>query len=160
MSPVTKRTIAHVLTTGVVVAALVGCATTTGSASPAAATQPAAQSAAQSAAESAARPAPGTASTAGCGGDLPAAAGSVEVAARLVDGRVEPAPQRVDVALGATVVLRVEVDTPAEVHVHGYDRAAVAAPGAPACLEVVTDVPGVFEVEAHPDTLLLQLAVR
>jgi hypothetical protein len=157
MSPVTKRTIAHVLTIGVVVAALAGCAaTTTGSASPAAAPRPAARSAA----ESAARPAPDTASAAGCGGDLPAAAGSVEVAARLVDGRVEPAPQRVDVALGATVVLRVEVDTPAEVHVHGYDREAVAAPGAPACLEVVTDVPGVFEVEAHPDTLLLQLAVR
>jgi hypothetical protein len=64
------------------------------------------------------------------------------------------------VTLGAHVVLRVETDTPTEIHVHGYDVSADAAPGTPACLEVVTDAPGVFDVEAHPDTLLLQLAVR
>jgi hypothetical protein len=84
----------------------------------------------------------------------------VEVAARLVEGRVDPAPRRVDVALGAPVVLRVEADTPTEVHVHGYDREADAAPGTPACLEFVADVPGLFEVEAHPHTLLVQLTVR
>jgi hypothetical protein len=97
----------------------------------------------------------------GCAGDLPASAPPVEVAARLVGGRVEPSPTRVDVALGSPVVLRVEADAPAEVHVHGYDRAADAAPGSPACIDLVADVPGVFEVESHPDhTLLLQLAVR
>jgi hypothetical protein len=84
----------------------------------------------------------------------------VEVTARLVDGRVDPAPRRVDVARGTPVVLLVEVDAPTEVHVHGYDREAGAAPGAPARIAFTADVPGVFEVEAHPETLLLQLAVR
>jgi hypothetical protein len=79
---------------------------------------------------------------------------------RFVDGRVEPAPDRVDVPLGSTVVLRAEVDAPAEIHVHGYDVMADAEPGEPACLEVLADTPGVFDVEAHPETLLLQLAVR
>jgi hypothetical protein len=95
-----------------------------------------------------------------CTGGPASAVAPVEVAARLLDGRVTPAPHRVDVAVGAPVVLRVEADTPTEVHVHGYDREAEAAPGAPACLGFVADVPGLFEVEAHPDTLLLQLAVR
>lgn len=89
-----------------------------------------------------------------------AAVAPVEVGVRLVDGRVDPFPGRVDVALGSTVVLRVETDIPAEIHVHGYDHSADAVPGAPARIEFVADVPGVFEVEAHPDTLLLQLAVR
>ncbi|MFI8523876.1 hypothetical protein ACIGB8_05500 [Promicromonospora sukumoe] len=84
----------------------------------------------------------------------------VEVEVRFADGRVEPAPGRVEVPLGSTVVLRAEVDTPAEIHVHGYDVAADAAPGDPVCLEVLADTPGVFDVEAHPETLLLQLAVR
>jgi hypothetical protein len=96
----------------------------------------------------------------GCTGQPISAVPPVEVSARLLQGRVTPAPWRVDVALGAPVVLRIEADTPTEVHVHGFDRLAEAAPGAPACLEFVADVPGVFEVEAHPHTLLLQLAVR
>lgn len=88
--------------------------------------------------------------------DLP----PVEVAVRFLDGRVEPAPDRVEVPLGSTVVLRAEVDTAAEIHVHGYDVMADAEPGEPVCLEVLADTPGVFDVEAHPETLLLQLAVR
>jgi hypothetical protein len=103
---------------------------------------------------------PMAAPAAGCASTLTTAMPPVEVAARLVEGRVDPAPRRVDVTLGAHVVLRVEADTPTEVHVHGYDREADAAPGTPACLEFVADVPGMFEVEAHPHTLLVQLAVR
>jgi hypothetical protein len=111
----------------------------------------------------AAEPAPDTdpAAVVGCTGQPIPGGSPVEVTARLVDGRVEPPPSRVDVALGAPVVLRVEAGAPAEVHVHGYDAAADAAPGAPACLQFVADLPGVFEVESHPDhTVLLQLAVR
>lgn len=111
----------------------------------------------------AAEPVPdtGPAPVAGCAGEPILRVSPVEVTARLVEGRVEPPPSRVDVALGAPVVLRVEAGAPAEVHVHGYDAAADVAPGAPACLQFVADVPGVFEVESHPDhTLLLQLAVR
>jgi hypothetical protein len=138
---VARRRIAHVLAAGVVAAALTGCAGPT----PAAA---------------APAPRPDPAQVAGCVGDLTTAAAAVEVAARVVEGRAEPPPQRIDVVLGAPVVLRVEADTPTEVHVHGYDRVADAAPGAPACLEFVADVPGMFDVEAHPHTLLVQLAVR
>jgi hypothetical protein len=135
-------------------AALTGC----GAGDPAAGAAPAVEvpSIASSTSEANAE-----APAAGCAGDLPASAPPVEVAARLVGGRAEPSPTRVDVALGSPVVLRVEADAPAEIHVHGYDRAADVAPGAPACIDLVADVPGVFEVESHPDhTLLLQLAVR
>lgn len=97
---------------------------------------------------------------AGCTGELTGDVPPVEVDVRFVDGAVEPDPGRIDVPLGATVVLRAEVDTPAEIHVHGYDVAADAVPGEPACLEVLADTPGVFDVEAHPETLLLQLAVQ
>jgi hypothetical protein len=153
---VPPRRIAHVLAAGVLAATLTGCgAPTPGWASPAAgpatATTPAAAAPA---------PRPDPAQVAGCAGGLTTATATVEVAARVVEGRAEPAPQRIDVVLGAPVVLRVEADTPTEVHVHGYDRVADAAPGAPACLEFVADVPGMFEVEAHPHTLLVQLAVR
>jgi hypothetical protein len=144
-----SRTIAHRFAAGIVLAALSGCATpSTTSAS--AGESPSATG------QRAAAPAP----VAGCTGELTGAVPPVEVATRLSDGRVDPAPQRVEVALGTPVVLRVEVDAPAEVHVHGYDRLAEATPGAPACLEIVADVPGVFDVEAHPDVLLVQLAVR
>ncbi|WP_369373057.1 hypothetical protein AB1046_05260 [Promicromonospora sp. Populi] len=97
---------------------------------------------------------------AGCSGDLTTDIPPVEIDVRLVDGQVEPAPDRVEVPLGTTVVLRAEADAPAEIHVHGYDVAGEAAPGEPACLEVLADTPGVYDVEAHPETLLLQLAVR
>ncbi len=96
----------------------------------------------------------------GCTGSPITAATVVEVTTRFADGRAEPAPRRHDVAAGATVVIRAQVDTPAEIHLHGYDRMAEATPSAPACLEFVADVPGVFELEAHPKVLLAQLAVR
>ena len=110
-------------------------------------------------------PVTGSAPVAGCTGEPISVVAPVEVAARLSDRRVEPAVQRVDVPWNAPIVLRVEVDTPVIVHVHGYERMADAAPGAPACLEFVADVPGLFEVYAHPvpeapETLLVQLAVR
>jgi hypothetical protein len=142
------RTTIPLLAAGVVAAAwLTGCAADdAGPATPPPVTAPA--------------PVTASAPVAGCTGEPISAVPPVEVSARLLDGRVTPAPWRVDVELGAPVVLRIEADTPTEVHVHGFDRLAEAAPGAPACLEFVADVPGVFEVEAHPHTLLLQLAVR
>jgi hypothetical protein len=85
---------------------------------------------------------------------------SLEVNVRLADGVVDPAPDRVEVPLGTTVQIRVEVDSATEIHVHGYDVGADAEPSVPVCLEVQADTPGVFDVEAHPETLLLQLAVR
>ncbi|MEV0109893.1 hypothetical protein AB0H42_26630 [Nocardia sp. NPDC050799] len=79
---------------------------------------------------------------------------------RLTRGRADPKPQRVDVARDVTVVIRAETDTPAEIHLHGYDRLAEATPAQPACLEFVAEKSGLFEVEAHPGVLLVQLAVQ
>jgi hypothetical protein len=138
-----KRTIAHVLAAGLTATVLAGCAVST------------------------AGTATGSAPVAGCGGGISAAQAPVAIGASLHGGQVHPAPQRVDVPLGAPVVIRVDVDVAVMVHVHGYERMADALPGVPACLEVVADVPGVFEVYAHPvatgsdaETLLFQLAVR
>ena len=88
------------------------------------------------------------------------APGTVEVVAAVEDGRAEPAPHRVEVPLGSPVLVRVAADVPAEVHVHGYDLATDAGPGRPGCVTFVADRGGVFDVEAHPETLLVQLAVR
>lgn len=67
---------------------------------------------------------------------------------------------RVEVPLGARVVLLVEADRPDEVHVHTYDLAARVAPGEPARIEFTADIPGVFEVELEEaGVLLLQLEV-
>jgi hypothetical protein len=48
-----------------------------------------------------------------------------------------------------------------ELHVHGYDKTVPLAPGSPAVVQFVADLPGVFEVETHDSGLLLfQLVVR
>ena len=89
-----------------------------------------------------------------------AAGGTVTVTAALRDGRADPPPRRVDVRAGDTVALTVDTDAPVEIHVHGFDVRGDAAPGRPARITFVADRPGLVDVEAHPDTLLLQLAVR
>jgi hypothetical protein len=146
-----KTAYARLLVAGVVLgAALTGCTAAESASGQAPAGEP----------PSADTPSDGLAPVEGCSGALTTDIPPIEVDVRLVDGEAEPAPDRVDVPAGTTVVLRVEADTLAEVHVHGYDVAAEATPGDPACLEVLADSPGVYDVEAHPETLLLQLAVR
>jgi hypothetical protein len=95
--------------------------------------------------------------TDGCATDAPQA---VAVTAALRNGRADPAPQRVPVALDSLVHLRVNTDKATEVHVHGYDFTYEAQPGPPGCISFVADQAGLFDVEAHPDTLLIQLEVR
>lgn len=68
---------------------------------------------------------------------------------------------RVSVSLGEEVTIRVTTDTADEVHVHGYDLFADVAPGEPAEVTFVADIPGVFEVELESSHLpLLTLAVE
>ncbi|MCU7726176.1 hypothetical protein ODJ79_20815 [Actinoplanes sp. KI2] len=88
------------------------------------------------------------------------APGTVVVTSALRNGRATPAPHRVAVPAGGTVQVRVESDQVVEVHVHGYDLEYDAAPGVPGCVSFVADRAGLFDVEAHPDTLLLQLEVK
>jgi hypothetical protein len=93
----------------------------------------------------------------GCASSAP---GTVAVTAAVHKGRAEPAPHRVEVPLGSPVMVRVEADTDAEVHIHGYELETGAEPGSPGCVTFVADRTGVFDVEAHPETLLVQLEVR
>ena len=86
--------------------------------------------------------------------------GTVLVTSAVRDGQASPAPHRVPVPMGGTVQVRVSSDRAVEVHVHGYDVEYDAAPGVPTCVSFVADRAGLFDVEAHPDTLLLQLEVK
>jgi hypothetical protein len=89
-----------------------------------------------------------------------AAPNAVTVTAAVRDDRADPAPHRVPVPLNRTVELQVSSDKAVEVHVHGYDLEYDVAPGRPGCLAFTADRAGLFDVEAHPDTLLVQLEVR
>jgi len=54
----------------------------------------------------------------------------------------------------------VTADVVDEVHVHGYDLFADVAPGAPATINFVADIPGVWEVELEgAGALLVELEV-
>jgi hypothetical protein len=82
------------------------------------------------------------------------------VAAAVRDGRADPAPHRVAVSLHSVVRVRVTADKVVRVHIHGYDLEYDAAPDTPGCVSFTADRAGLFDVEAHPDILLLQLEVR
>jgi len=71
---------------------------------------------------------------------------TVTVTVSVSDGEVS-GPGRVSVSFGAQIRLTVNSDEADEVHFHGYDVYADVAPGAPALMIVVADIPGVFEVE-------------
>ena len=93
--------------------------------------------------------------TTGCASTAPET-----VTAAVRDGRADPAPHRVEVGLDSAVTVRIDADADVEVHVHGYDLTTEAAPGRPGCVTFVADRSGLFDVEAHPETLLVQLEVR
>ncbi|WIM94134.1 hypothetical protein ACTOB_006135 [Actinoplanes oblitus] len=108
---------------------------------------------------------PGCTSAPAAQAATPAACGSaspdqVVATAALEDGKAVPAPRRVSVPLGSQVRLGVSVDVAARIHVHGYDLEYPVRPGEPMCIVFVAARAGLFDVEAHPDTLLLQLEVK
>ncbi|MEU4741011.1 hypothetical protein AB0G02_11185 [Actinosynnema sp. NPDC023658] len=72
----------------------------------------------------------------------------------------QPSPERVEAARGQAVELTVTSEEPVDVHVHGFDVLGWAEHDKPAVLRFTADRTGTFEVEAHPDTLLVQLVVR
>jgi hypothetical protein len=79
---------------------------------------------------------------------------------RVSGGQVTGDTGRVPVAAGEQVALTVTSDVPDELHVHGYDLGAELAPGTPATMRFLADIPGVFEVELHgTGTVLLSLQV-
>ena len=64
-------------------------------------------------------------------------------------------------ALGQAVVIKVTSDVADEVHLHGYNKTADAAPGTVATITFVADKPGIFEVELEKKGLkLFELEVK
>ena len=86
---------------------------------------------------------------------------ATRVEVTVTDGKVRPAPHRIKLDTGDTVVLRVTADVSDEVHVHGVDKSKDLSPGRSVVVRFVVDQPGLFEVELENDGLqLLQLEVR
>ncbi|MGW1772389.1 cupredoxin domain-containing protein [Streptomyces sp. NPDC002104] len=96
----------------------------------------------------------------------PAATPEAERADRTVtitvqDGKVSPAPGRVEVTRGERVALRVTSDRADTLHVHGFDKELALPAGQEATLILTADRTGLFEVETHEsDLVLTQLLVR
>lgn len=77
------------------------------------------------------------------------------------DGEVVGGSRRVRVDLGEPVRVAVVSDVADEIHVHGYDRFADVEAGGRATVELVADIPGIFEAELEGRNLtLLELEVR
>lgn len=70
------------------------------------------------------------------------------------DGEVD-GPDRFRYAKGETVAITILSDSVYEVHVHGYDHRYDLEPEVPFTIEFTADVPGIFEVETHPDHLVV-----
>lgn len=85
----------------------------------------------------------------------------VVVTARYFRGEVLPEVQRVVVADGSLVEMRVTSDVAEVVHVHGYDLLVVVEPGREAILRFAAEVRGIFEVEMEDSgELLVELVVE
>ncbi|MCX4777385.1 cupredoxin domain-containing protein [Streptomyces sp. NBC_01264] len=77
------------------------------------------------------------------------------------DGKVSPAPGRVELTRGERVALRVTSDRADTLHVHGFDKELTLPAGQEATLTLTADRTGLFEVETHEsDLVLTQLLVR
>ncbi len=89
-----------------------------------------------------------------------AAAGTV-LAVTVRGGSVVEGASRQRAPVNQPVTIRVTSDVADEVHVHGYDRRVDVAPGRPAEVTFVANIPGVFEVEfERSHRLLFTLEVR
>ena len=72
-----------------------------------------------------------------------------------------PNGERVELAVGQTLVLTVDADEAGELHVHSTPEQEIEYDAGTSEHELVIDRPGVVEVESHePDVVLLQLEVR
>ncbi len=79
------------------------------------------------------------------------APGPEAVVIRIENGQPVGGTKTVTVKHGDEVLLRVEVDAPQELHLHGYDIEQEAAPGEPAVFQFSADLEGIFDLESHLD---------
>jgi len=108
---------------------------------------------------------------AGCGDDAASSSttttsgsinttGAVTIEVGYAGGSITGGGRR-SAALGQTVVIKVTSDVADEVHLHGYDKKADAAPGTVATITFIADKPGIFEVELEKKGLkLFELEVK
>ena len=108
---------------------------------------------------------------AGCGDDAASSSttttsgsinttGAVTIEVGYAGGSITGGGRR-SAALGQTVVIKVTSDVADEVHLHGYDKKANAAPGTVATITFIADKPGIFEVELEKKGLkLFELEVK
>lgn len=86
--------------------------------------------------------------------------GAVTIEVAYAGGSITGGGRR-SAALGQAVVIKVTSDIADEVHLHGYDKKADAAPGTVATLTFVADKPGIYEVELEKKGLkLFELEVK
>jgi hypothetical protein len=79
----------------------------------------------------------------------------------VLDGQVQPPPDRVNVDLGDRVRIVIVSDENDEAHLHGYDLSTDIGPAQDEVLQFTADQPGLFELETHDSGLLLtQLVVE
>ncbi|MFI5763260.1 cupredoxin domain-containing protein [Streptomyces sp. NPDC051563] len=77
------------------------------------------------------------------------------------EGKVSPAPGRVEVTRGERVALRVTSDRADTLHVHGFDKELALPANQEATLTLTADRTGLYEVETHESHLVLtQLLVK
>lgn len=75
-------------------------------------------------------------------------------------GQVVEGASRQRANLNQPVTVRVTSDAADQVHVHGYEKLVAVAPGRPAEVTFVANIPGVFEVELESAAIpLLELEV-
>jgi hypothetical protein len=107
---------------------------------------------------------------AGCGDDAASSStttsgpinttGAVTIEVGYAGGSITGGGRR-SAALGQAVIIKVTSDIADEVHLHGYDKKADAAPGTVATITFVADKPGIFEVELEKKGLkLFELEVK
>jgi plastocyanin len=114
-------------------------------------------------------PAPAAATTAAAGA-APTAATTAPAATavapdvltiKVVDEKPVGGVAKLKLKKGDQIRFTVESDSKQEVHLHGYDVAKDAAPGAPAEFDVKATIEGVFEAELEdPGVQILKLTVE
>ena len=83
------------------------------------------------------------------------------VSITMADGSVTPSGERVDLALGQTLVLTITSDHDDQVHVHGFDTTIDVPAGTTVVTDIVADRVGRYEVESHePAMIILVLQIR
>lgn len=88
-------------------------------------------------------------------------AAPVVVRVTVLGGAPQGGIVRETIRKGDRVVVHVRSDEADEVHVHGYDLSKLVAPGEPARIAFVADVPGRFEVELEESGVqIADLTVR